>query len=465
MRAASLPTLVTVLAAALAGACRRPAASRPASPRPVDAGQDSFIRRPSHPAAGCPASAASSTAEGSVHADTVAGVERWRAADSPHRLPFGVHVHSGGDLTIEPCALVLVGPGMEVVVHGGAAIHAAASASGPIRVARLDRARAWQALELRAEARAGSSLAGVLLEGGGAAPAERRATAATLRLAMRAGLEAPGLTIADGDGWGVAILGEGRFADPGAALELRGLRGEGAVTVEDVNRVGDLPELRFAGNASDDVRVEARVRTLTADARWRALGGRGRYRVRPAMHVVVEGESSPTLTLEAGVRVSFGADAELDVGFGGPGALVVEGLPAQPVVLDGADSERWVGIHLGPRMDVRRSRIAFARIEHAGAPSGVVLPTCGCAGAHLDEAMLTLHGVDAPGLLHATQFVDGPPAGVAVLRAGNFPGSPGARPFAGAASDFTRSSVRCIASAPLVGGGCAPEPHSASGSR
>ena len=37
----------------------------------------------------------------------------------------------------------------------------------------------------------------------------------------------------------------------------------------------DLPQLRFADNASDDVRVEARVRTLTADARWRALGGRG----------------------------------------------------------------------------------------------------------------------------------------------------------------------------------------------
>jgi hypothetical protein len=346
---------------------------------------------------------------------------------------------------------------MEVVVHGGATLRASTTAERPVRLVRLDPAHPWQALELRADVRAGSAIEGVILEGGGAAPVERGVTAATLRLAMRAGLRAAGLSIVGGEGWGVAVLGDGRFADRDATIELRGLRGEGAVTVEDVNRVADLPRLRLRDNASNDVRVEARVRTVSADARWRSLGDGARYRVRPAMHLLVEGERSPALTLEAGVRISFGSDAELDVGFGGPGALVAEGDALHPVVFDGADTDRWIGIQLGPRLDVARSRVSFARIEHAGAPSGVVLPTCGCPDAHPDEAMLTLQGVEAPDLLRFVSFVDGPPAGFAIVSAGDFPDYGGYAFRPGAALDFTRSGVRCRTGSPMRRGRCATE--------
>ncbi|MBK8694695.1 MAG: hypothetical protein IPN17_21055 [Deltaproteobacteria bacterium] len=438
------------------GRSRAPAPARPSDRRVVDAGRDSFIRHARRPLGGCPGASSTSTEEGSLHGDTVAGVERWLASESPHRLPYGLHVHPGAELAIEPCALLLVGAGMEVVVHGGATLHASTVAERPIRFARLDPAHPWQALELRADVRAGAAMDGVILEGGGAAPSERGVTAATLRLAMRAGLRAAGLTIVGGEAWGVALVGDGRFADRDATIELRGLRGEGAVTVEDVNRVGDLPRLLLRDNASNDVRVEARVRTLSADARWRSLGEAARYRVRPAMHLVVEGERSPTLTLEAGARISFGADAELDVGFGAPGALVAEGNALLPVVFDGAEEERWVGVQMGPRLDVARSRLAFVRIEHAGAPSGVVLPTCGCPGAHPDEAMLTLQGVDAPELLRSASFVDGPPAGFAVVLAGDFPDFSMDPVGARAASDFTRSGVRCRASSPMRRGRCAP---------
>ena len=436
------------------GRAPAPAATRPPAIRPVDAGRDSFIRHARRAAAGCPGARSTLANEGSLHGDTVAGVERWLAAESPHRLPYGLHVHPGASLTIEPCALLLVGPRMEVVIHGGATLHASTTAQRPIRFGRLDPRLPWQGLELREEVNADASIEGVILEGGGAAPIERGVAAASLRLGMRAGLRANGLSIVGGDGWGVAIVGGGRFADASGTLELRGLRGEGAVTVEDINRVGDLPRLRMEDNASNDVRVEARVRTLSADARWRSLGEGARYRVRPATHLIVEGARAPVLTLEAGVRISFGAGAELDVGFGGPGALVAEGERLLPVVFDGAEPERWVGIHLGPRLDVARSSFAFVRIEHAGEASGVVLPTCGCADAHPDEAMLTLQGVEAPGLLRETSFVDGPPAGFAVVRAGDFPESFVNSNGWGSALDFTRSGVRCLASTPLRRGRC-----------
>lgn len=423
----------------------------------VDAGRDSYIRRSLHPARACPGEASTSTGEGSLHGDTVAGVERWLAAESPHRVPYGLHVHEGGALTIEPCALVLVGPRMEVVVHAGAILRAAAGPGRPIRFARLDPALPWQALEVREDALAGTTVDGVVLEGGGAAPVERGVTAATLRVAMRAGLSAAGLSIVGGDGWGVAVLGAGRFVDREATIELRGLRGEGAVTVEDVNRVAGLPRLSMRDNASNDVRVEARVRTLSADARWRSPGPDSRYRVRPAMHVIVEGPDSPVLTLEAGTRVSFGAGAELDVGFSAPGALVAEGEISRPVVFDGADDERWVGIQLGPRLDAARSRLRSVLIAHAGAPSGVVLPSCGCPDGHPDEAMLTLQGVPGPVAMQAVSFVDGPSAGFAILWAGNYPDFAADLPTEVSALDFTRSGVRCRVGAPLRRGRCAPE--------
>lgn len=372
-------------------------------------------------------------------------------------MPYGLHVHPGGQLTIEPCALLLIGPRMEVVVHGGATLHASAEEGHPIRFARLDPSLPWQGLELRADVVPGASIEGVIIEGAGAAPIERGVSAASLRVAMRTGLRAAGLSIVGGDGWGVAVTGDGRFADPRSTVELRGLRGEGAVTVEDVNRVGDLPVLRLVDNVNNDVRVEARARTVVADARWRSLGAAARYRVRPAMHVVVEGERSPVLTLEAGVRISFGEGAELDVGFGGPGALVAEGDPSNPVVFDGADGNRWIGIQLGPHLDVGRSRLAHARIQHAGAPSGVILPTCGCPDAHPDEAMLTLQGIEAPTLLRSVTFVDGPVDGFAVVLSGDFPLPAGAMLAPAAALDFTRSGVRCVASLPLRQGRCAPD--------
>jgi hypothetical protein len=454
----TLRGIVSIVALAHFGGCER---SRPVERAParaaVDGVRDSYIRRALRPATGCPGAASTSPGEGSLHGDTVASVERWLAAESPHRVPYGLHVHPGGALTIEPCALVLVGPRMEVVVHAGATLRAAAGPGRPIRFARLDPALPWQALEVREEALAGTTLDGVVLEGGGAAPVERGITAATLRVGMRAGLSAAGLSIVGGDGWGVAVLGAGRFVDRDTTIELRGLRGEGAVTVEDVNRVAGLPRLSMRDNVSNDVRVEARVRTLSADARWRSPGPESRYRVRPAMHLIVEGPSSPVLTLEAGTRVSFGAGAELDVGFGAPGALAAEGEDSRPVVFDGADEERWVGIQLGPRLDASRSRLRSVRVAHAGAPSGVVLPSCGCPDGHPDEAMLTLQGVSGPVAMQAVSFIDGPWEGFAILWAGNYPDFAAGLPADHGALDFTRSGVRCPVGAPLRRGRCAPE--------
>lgn len=469
MNAPSARRILAALAVLAAPACRGrtppPAPHASARSSSVDAGRDSYIRRAARRAEGCPALDGARGAEGSLHGDTVAGAERWLASESPHRVPYGLHLHPGATLDVEPCALLLVGPGMEVVVHGGASMRASGTTERPIRIARLDPAQAWQALEVRADARADTSLDGVTLEGAGSPPTERASMAASLRVAMRSGLRATGLAVVDGEAWGVAIVGDGRFADHDSVVSLSRLRGEGAVTVEDVRRVADLPRFAMSGNASNDVRVEARLRVLDVDARWRSLGEGVRYRVRPHVHVVVEGASSPTLTLEAGARVSFGESAELDVGFGAPGALSAEGDALHPVVFDGDGSGRWVGIHLGPRLARERFRLAFARIEHAGEASGVVVPTCGDADAHVDEAMLTAQGVEILTSLRSVAFVDGPPEGFALVIAGDFDEFDPTAALGRGALDFTRSRVRAALGRPYVRGRCAADPRIDAGNR
>ncbi len=459
MSAIGLSRLFFVAALLGAPACRpRSARQGDAGRAPVvDAGRDSFIRHAVRPARGCPATTGANVGDGSLHGDTVSGVERWLAADSPHRVSYGIHVYAGASLIVDPCALVLVGAGAEVVVHGGATLRVEGEVGRPVRFARLDPQHAWQALEVRPEALAGTALHEVTLDGAGGPPAERGATAASLRLAMSAGLDARGLSITRGSGWGVAVLGDGRFADPGGTVALTGLQGEGAVTVEDVRRVGDLPRFEVRDNLNDDVRVEGRLRLLSESGRWRALSGGGRYRVRPHVHLVVEGPGDPTLTLEAGARMAFGEGAELDVGFGAPGALVAVGDAIHPVVFEGSEVGRWVGIQFGPRLSVARTRIAYARIEHAGDSSGSVLPTCGAGDARPDESMITFQGIDGLGTLHAVTFVDGPPSGFAVVVAGDFAGPATPYDLLAAALDFTRSRVRHPVSNPLRAGRCAPQ--------
>ncbi len=396
------------------------------------------------------------TAGGSLHGDTVSGVERWLAADSPHRVTYGLHVHPGARLTIEPCALVLVGAGTEVVVHGGATLRVEGQAGRPVHFARLDVTNAWQGLELRPDVLADTSLHELTLDGAGAMPPDRGVTAASLRLAMSAGLDARGLAITRSVGWGVAVMGDGRFADPDAVVTVTGSHGEGVATVEDVRRVADLPRFEVRDNASDDVRVEGRARTLSESGRWRALGGAGRYRVRPHIHVVVEGPSDPTLTLDGGARLAFGEGAELDVGFGAPGALVAVGDAIHPVVFEGSEAARWVGLHFGPNLSLARTRVAFARVEHAGEPSGSLLPTCGADDARTDEAMITFQGVDGVRALRSVSFVDGPPTGFAIVVAGDFAGPAAPYDLVAGALDFTRSRVRHPLSRALRAGRCAP---------
>ena len=415
-----------------------------------DGGSRAGVTRAPRVAVGCPATGAGALGDGTTHGESVRGSARWTAAGSPHRAPFGVHVERDAELVIEPCATVLVGEGGAVTVHRGATLRAEGASDRPVRFARLVAAGAWRGLAWEPTASGRSILAHVVVAGAGAAQ-DRGEVPASLRIAAASGPRLDTVAVEDGEGWGAALLGEGRFGAPSGGLTVRGDRGAGPLLVEDVGAVGDLPSLTVEGAAPRDVSLACRSRTLRRSAIWSSLPDGVRYRVRRAMHLVVEGAAAPVLTLAPGVRIAFEDGAELDVGFGAPGGLVAAGTALHPVVFEGADDARWIGVHLGPALDGARSHLDHLRIEHAGAESDTVLPGCDVPGGHAGQAMLTLHGVVPPELLRGVAFVDGPPAGYAVVVGGDLGAPP--RPF-GPAADFTRSGVQSALRPPPIRGAC-----------
>ncbi|MBK8696593.1 MAG: hypothetical protein IPN17_31100 [Deltaproteobacteria bacterium] len=120
---------VAALASLLVGACER--RRRRAAPRDVEV--TSVIVAADAAAPGCPARDLP-RGGGTLHAGEVTRSERWRAADSPHLLPYGLVVRAGATLELEPCALLRVGRGAGGDAWGPAAASSRAENPAPHRV-------------------------------------------------------------------------------------------------------------------------------------------------------------------------------------------------------------------------------------------------------------------------------------------------------------------------------------------
>ncbi|MEZ4410724.1 MAG: hypothetical protein R3A52_30210 [Polyangiales bacterium] len=467
MRAARITASAVASIAALGAGCRRPARPRADASASRDAGSTSVITPARSAARGCPATdPAARRREGTLHADAMRGHEVWTAAGSPHRAPHGMFLMAGARLALEPCALVLVGEGRDVVVQDGATLVSEGEPGRPVRFDAEGDAPppgAWRGVEVRRRANPETRFVWTHLDHAGAPAAERGDPPAGLRV-FAPSLRASHLAVASSGGWGVALQEAGAFSDDAGPLTVRGAR-EGAVTVADVSRVSTLPLGDYRGNARDEVRVELRDAVLTASARWRDLGVR--YRVPASRRLRVEGADAPALTLDPGVTVAFDDDAALEVGWRAPGALVAVGDgPDARVSLVAAGEgarPRWVGVLFGPLAVASTSRLRWARIEGAGRPSGAFLPHCAPAGPELDpdRAMVTFASIEARNVIRDTLFVAGPTAGVAVLWAGDREGAPEDVTAPSHGNEFDTNSIGCPQSWARVGGACPVRPSCA----
>lgn len=435
----------------------------PPPPPTVDAAVTSVITPSPISLGGCPATTVPRpTNAGTVHSDVVRGHERWRASDSPHRVSFGIHLLAGASLEVEPCALLLMGPRAEFIVQDRATLVAVGRADAPIRFASgsaTPRAGDWRGLELRAHLDGATRLEHVFVEDAGAETSVRGESPAAVRVLTVDGADLRDVTVRRYVHWGISLAGNGRLAATSRDLTITDGEGEGTFTVADVAAVESLPTGRYGGNAHDDIRVEARQRRIARSTTWRRLGPR--YLVRNAVHIEVGGDQHPVWTLAPGVEVSLGAEAEIDVGWDAPGALVADGAsPETPVIFRGSDTapgaSPWTGIFFGPHLDASASRVRHARIEGAGAPSGSVFRLCPPTNRDVarDAAMVVFDGVDPGEIITDTAFVGGPRGGFAVLRSGDFQRAPSRVTEPSHRNDLTHADVAIAESTPLVRGSC-----------
>jgi hypothetical protein len=439
----------------------------PETDRVRDAGSVITVART--PAAGCPATTPRAEwGRGTVHGGTVTSAETWTRAASPHRLPNGAHIVAGASVRVDPCAVVLVGTGRDLVVQDDARLVAAGTADAPVlfdSASERPTAGDWIGVEIRERALPTSRFAHTTIAHAGAEPPQRGEPSAALRSWLTSGLDVDHLTVRDATGWGVAVLGESGFSPQSHMLRIAGTVGPGAVFFADAEQVRTLPVGDYARNEHADIFLAARGRVVKTDATWRNPGINCRYRIRRAARILVEGANAPRLVIAPGTTVAFEDDAELDVGWERPGALVADGGDARNRVVFTGDRATvtpatWVGILFGAHADTARSRLRFAVVEGAGAPAAGAFVACPLAvGEPLEPTgMVFLQGIRAGDMITHTEFRAGPARGVAVFSSGDspLPAEDFAAPTRG--NVFAAAGVRRAQTTPPRAGRCAPTP-------
>lgn len=375
---------VIPLASLLVVGCTRP--RRPPPPRDVEL--TSVIVPADAVAPGCPARDLP-RGGGTLHAGEVTRAERWRAADSPHLLPYGLAVRAGATLELEPCTLLRVGAGRSVSVEARGGLVARGEPQRPIVFDRLE-AAPWAGLAVLRGAAPSTALRDLELVGAGADAGE--VIAASLQVSAR-GLVAQRVSVIGSASRGLWLRAGGSFAVGAAVTVARAT--VGAAAVDDVNEVGALPLQPLRDSETRDVLLTGAEATLRRDAVW---GGRNaRYAVRSGVRLRVEGADRPRLTLAPGTTLVFGEDSALEVGVEAPGALLAAGTPDEPLTLRGVDDRAasWLGVTLGTQIDLSRSAFRHVRVVSAGAPTGAAVGGCGCDNdVRGDAAMLQVARAD-----------------------------------------------------------------------
>ncbi|MCB9699013.1 MAG: putative metal-binding motif-containing protein [Alphaproteobacteria bacterium] len=184
--------------------------------------------------------------------------------------------------------------------------------------------------------------------------------------------------------------------------------------------------------------------TITQDQTWSA---------NPDLtHVVncalsVQGLGSPTLTIEDGAVVEFGAGASLKVGDTNPGSLIVEGTSAGVTFTSSAtvkDFGDWEGVKIGSR-DVRSS-ITGLTVEYGGSQvfggglwvNGSDLEISGLNSHHNLGAGLRITGAGAEPLVHDSQLTNNTGNGLLIEISAGLARSPAG---GGAGPSFTNNLI------------------------
>ncbi|HEX5747475.1 MAG TPA: hypothetical protein VFZ09_14615 [Archangium sp.] len=308
------------------------------------------------------------------HQGTISAPETW-SASNPHVVVGDLLVRAA--VTVEPCAVVRMGPARSIGLDSGGSLVAAGTQERPVRFEPQDASQPWG--QFRIYTGGSARLTWTVLSGGGN-PASAEAT-----VRVSAGADLPGprplfvdhVTIEGSRGPGVVLNGTSGFAEGSTALVIRdsGSEARPEPLAINPNALGTLPSGTYTGNRSDTLFVSPGVASSSVfyvgvDATVRALG------VPYVLEGLQVGSSSAqaTVTVEPGVELRFQPNTTLRV-YDNRSALIAVGTASRPVVFTSARATPAAGDWAGIRFDGLSpdSRLESVWVRHAGG-------ACQCSG-------------------------------------------------------------------------------------
>lgn len=337
------------------------------------------------------------------HGSDITTNETWAGDGIVHQWVFSGTIRPGATLTLAPCAVVQVNPGLSITMRGAtnnpARLVAMGTATQPVLITNVPGSAKWGNIS-NFDADSTVDLAYTTLQNGG------NGTFHGSTIDLKGGgdpgtmvipvLRAVDVVVKNSAGTGLVMENAAAFSADSTQVTVTGggtTPGGGDSAIE-INQLaaGTLPRLHISANAIDQIRVSAGPgsQVIARDLTLKNLGVPyyfyfDRVRVADPLGVVV-----PTLTIQPGVEVRF--DDYLMVGDTTAGKLVAIGTSAMPVTFTSSKPTRkagdWPGIWL---RNASGSRIEHARIDYAGGFNGISSANCKPAGT-VDHAALFLGG-------------------------------------------------------------------------
>ena len=337
-----------------------------------------------------------------THSANVAASETWAGDGVTHRVPTSFSITGNATVTIQPCAVVEVGPGISITVRdNGRLVSAGTSATRFVVFRRRDANQGWATLRGFTPTSL-IDLSWTRLEGGGAFGGLNDPTIAVIGVGYGsppvAVLRTDNVVIDGSRGVGVHLDANAAFTTDSRQLQITGSGGRPVHTT--MMALGSIPVGTYTGNATDEILIHGPGANVFANMSVEDHGVPvripfGNMYIGPAPPAV----APVTLTLHPGVvfrfpRVGGQPVARMTFGTNGSapnnliGVLNAVGTAAKPIVFTSGEATPapgdWVGIWLNTAIG---SRLDNVEINYAGAPTGIQSNNCRPVNTE-DEAAL-----------------------------------------------------------------------------
>jgi hypothetical protein len=340
-----------------------------------------------------------------THSTNVTANETWSGDGVTHVVPNTVSITGSAVVTIQPCAIVALGPNVLINVRDNARLVAAGTSSTRFVLFRRNNAsQAWATLRGLSPTSL-IDLSFTTLQGGGAPGSPTDATI----LVSGTGYGSPpvpvlrtdNVTIQSSQGVGVYLDANGAFTGDSEALTITGATGRPILTT--MMSLGSVPSGTYTGNGTDEILIVGPNANVFGDMTVEDRGipvriPYGAMAIRPAVGAI----TPVTLTLRPGVifkfprlgaqlapgaRVTFGTNGSAPDNL--VGILNAVGTAAKPIVFTSGEAVPaagdWIGVWLNT---ANGSRLDFVEISYAGAPSGIQSTNCRPIDTPDDAALL-----------------------------------------------------------------------------